>query len=106
MHVRGGPRHIAQARYPKCPSLTGIAGNGFGAGVDQLARRIGNAEHGELLVGKKRWRVALGATGDERPEDVEPGDLVFAQRRLVTMRIQVVAAIREISELSKAVMAV
>ena len=50
----------------------------MGARVNQLARCIGDAEHGELLVGKKRWRVALGAPGDERPEDVETGDLVFA----------------------------
>ena len=65
----------------------------MGPRINQQPGCVGDAQHRELLVGEKRWRVALGATGDERPEDIEPRDLVFVKRRMVTMRIQVVAAI-------------
>ncbi|GIR70424.1 MAG: hypothetical protein CM15mP74_16750 [Halieaceae bacterium] len=47
-------------------------GNSLGPRINQLPRCIGDAAARELLVGEKRWRVALGATGDERPEDIEP----------------------------------
>ena len=42
------------------------------APVNQLVRCISDAEHGQLLVGRKRWRVALGATGDEDLKTLSP----------------------------------
>ena len=65
VHVRRCPHNVPQARYPESAALAGITSDGLGARVDQFAGRVSQAQNGQLLIGKKWWRVAFGASGNE-----------------------------------------
>ncbi|CAI8441457.1 MAG: Uncharacterised protein [Halieaceae bacterium] len=87
MHIRRGADDIAQAGHAERTTLTGVAGDGLGAQVNELARRIGNTEHRQLLVGEQRRGVALGAPGNKGAKYIQPLNFIRIQRRVVAMRI-------------------
>ena len=77
VHIRRGADDIAQARHAERTTLAGVAGDGLGAQVNELAWRVGDTEHGHLLVGEQRRCMALGASGNKRAEYIEPGDFIL-----------------------------
>ena len=66
----------------------------FGTGIEGLAGGFRHADHGDLLVGEQRRRVAFGAAGDERAKHVHAFQLIGIQRLGVAVSVVVVATVQ------------
>ena len=94
MHVGRCRGDIAQARHLETAALTGNATDRTGAAIERQTCRFWRADHGNLLIGEQRRRVAFGTACNKRTEHVHAGDFLSVQRLVETMRVLVITAVQ------------
>ena len=94
MHIGRGLGDVAQRRHFETAAPGGVVKHAFGTGIEGLAGGFRYADHGDLLVGEQRRRVAFGAASDERAKHVHAFQFIGIQGLGIAVGIVVVATVQ------------